>query len=64
MFKKRKEHNVPLFIGFNRRYDPQFRHLKNLFQQGRLVKQNLNYHICDPSPPPAEYVKVSGGSEI
>ncbi|MEX9971995.1 inositol 2-dehydrogenase [Providencia rettgeri] len=60
--KSVKEHNVPLFIGFNRRYDPQFRHLKNLFQQGAIGKaESLIITSRDPSPPPAEYVKVSGG---
>lgn len=60
--KSVKEHNVPLFIGFNRRYDPQFRHLKNLFEQGAIGKaESLIITSRDPSPPPAEYVKVSGG---
>ncbi|MEY0534528.1 inositol 2-dehydrogenase [Providencia rettgeri] len=60
--KSVKEHDVPLFIGFNRRYDPQFRHLKNLFQQGAIGKaESLIITSRDPSPPPAEYVKVSGG---
>lgn len=60
--KSVKEHNVPLFIGFNRRYDPQFRHLKNLFQQGAIGKaESLIITSRDPSPPSAEYVKVSGG---
>ncbi|WOB83156.1 inositol 2-dehydrogenase [Providencia sp. PROV114] len=60
--KSVKEHDVPLFIGFNRRYDPQFRHLKNLFQQGAIGKaESLIITSRDPSPPPAEYVKASGG---
>ncbi|EPG2137050.1 inositol 2-dehydrogenase [Providencia stuartii] len=60
--KSVKEHNVTLFIGFNRRYDPQFRHLKNLFEQGAIGKaESLIITSRDPSPPPAEYVKVSGG---
>ncbi|MGF7419229.1 inositol 2-dehydrogenase [Providencia rettgeri] len=60
--KSVKEHDVPLFIGFNRRYDPQFSHLKNLFQQGAIGKaESLIITSRDPSPPPAEYVKVSGG---
>ena len=60
--KSVKEHKVALFIGFNRRYDPQFRHLKNLFNQGAIGKaESLIITSRDPSPPPAEYVKVSGG---
>lgn len=57
-----KEHNVPLFIGFNRRFDPQFRKLKNEALQGRIgTPESLVIISRDPSPPPAEYVRVSGG---
>ncbi|WP_340617704.1 inositol 2-dehydrogenase [Xenorhabdus entomophaga] len=53
---------VPLVIGFNRRYDPQFRRLKNLFNAGTIGKaESLLITSRDPSPPPAEYVRVSGG---
>ncbi|PHM70934.1 inositol 2-dehydrogenase [Xenorhabdus kozodoii] len=53
---------VPLFVGFNRRYDPQFRQLKNLFDAGTVGKaESLLIISRDPSPPPAEYVRVSGG---
>ncbi|AOM42735.1 inositol 2-dehydrogenase [Xenorhabdus hominickii] len=57
-----KAFQVPLFIGFNRRYDPQFRRLKNLFDAGSVGKaESLLITSRDPSPPPAEYVQVSGG---
>ncbi|MDX7985884.1 inositol 2-dehydrogenase [Xenorhabdus sp. 12] len=57
-----KEYQVPLFVGFNRRYDPQFRRLKNLFNAGTVGKaESLLITSRDPSPPPAEYVRVSGG---
>ncbi|MDX7992811.1 inositol 2-dehydrogenase [Xenorhabdus sp. Reich] len=53
---------VPLFVGFNRRYDPQFRRLKNLLNAGTVGKvESLLITSRDPSPPPAEYVRVSGG---
>jgi myo-inositol 2-dehydrogenase/D-chiro-inositol 1-dehydrogenase len=57
-----KEHQVPLFVGFNRRYDPQFRKVREYFSAGNIGKaESLLITSRDPSPPPAEYVKVSGG---
>ncbi len=57
-----KEFDVPLFIGFNRRFDPQFRRVKTEAQSGRIGKpESLLIISRDPSPPPAEYVRVSGG---
>lgn len=57
-----KEYDVPLFIGFNRRFDPQFRRVKTDAQAGRIGKpESLLIISRDPSPPPAEYVRVSGG---
>ncbi|MFG0876111.1 inositol 2-dehydrogenase [Aeromonas media] len=53
---------VPLFIGFNRRYDPQFRRVRELLAAGQIGKaESLVITSRDPSPPPAQYVKVSGG---
>ncbi|RQW64697.1 inositol 2-dehydrogenase [Vibrio viridaestus] len=57
-----KQYNVPLFVGFNRRYDPQFKRVKELLGLGSIGKaESLIITSRDPSPPPAEYVKVSGG---
>ncbi|MCC8374549.1 MULTISPECIES: inositol 2-dehydrogenase [Photorhabdus] len=57
-----KQYQVPLFVGFNRRYDPQFRRVKTLFDAGTIGKaESLLIISRDPSPPPTEYVKVSGG---
>ncbi|AKJ40858.1 inositol 2-dehydrogenase [Pragia fontium] len=57
-----EQQKVPLFIGFNRRYDPQFRQVKTLAQAGNIGKaESLLIISRDPSPPPAEYVRVSGG---
>ena len=57
-----KEYDVPLFIGFNRRFDPQFRRVKTDALAGRIGKpESLLIISRDPSPPPAEYVRVSGG---
>ncbi|MGC9421984.1 inositol 2-dehydrogenase [Vibrio sp.] len=57
-----KEHQVPLFVGFNRRYDPQFRKVREQLSAGLIGKaESLLITSRDPSPPPAQYVKVSGG---
>lgn len=53
---------VPLFVGFNRRYDPQFRRVREQLAAGVIGKaESLVITSRDPSPPPATYVKVSGG---
>ncbi|OLQ87850.1 inositol 2-dehydrogenase [Vibrio ponticus] len=53
---------VPLFIGFNRRWDPQFKQVSDRLSLGEIGKaESLLITSRDPSPPPAEYVKVSGG---
>jgi len=52
----------PLFLGFNRRFDPNFQALKDRLEDG-VVGRLETLHIIshDPSPPPVSYVKVSGG---
>ncbi len=53
---------VKLHIGFNRRYDHNFAHIKALAEEGRLGKlQTIKITSRDPEPPAIEYVKVSGG---
>jgi len=57
-----EKHKVPMLIGFNRRYDPQFRQLKEQLGAGIVGKaESLLITSRDPSPPPAEYSQVSGG---
>lgn len=53
---------VKLQVGFNRRFDPNFSHLKDVYEAGRIGDLYMVKIIArDPSPPPAEYVKNSGG---
>lgn len=53
---------VLLQLGFNRRFDHNFRHIRQLVQQGTLGEVHIvNITSRDPAPPPIEYVKVSGG---
>lgn len=53
---------VKLQIGFNRRFDPSFRRVREVVASGELGEPHL-LHISsrDPAPPPLAYVKVSGG---
>jgi len=55
-------HGKPIMVGFNRRFDPNFAHLKAAFDQGEIGKgELLSITSFDPAPPPVSYVKVSGG---
>lgn len=53
---------VKLQIGFNRRFDANFRRVRQAVEQGE-IGQPLVMHIVsrDPAPPPIEYIRVSGG---
>src|SRR6185437_12305624 len=51
-----------LFLGFNRRFDPSFRALRQKLQAGAISNlETLHIISHDPAPPPVSYVKVSGG---
>jgi myo-inositol 2-dehydrogenase/D-chiro-inositol 1-dehydrogenase len=51
-----------LFLGFNRRFDPNFTELKRRLASGEVGDlETLHLVSHDPAPPPVEYVKVSGG---
>ena len=53
---------VPLALGFNRRFDRNFRALHSAIQAGKLGDlEMVSITSRDPSPPPIDYVKVSGG---
>ncbi len=53
---------VRLQIGFNRRFDPSFRRLKELLVDGRIGQpQLLRITSRDPEPPPADYLQAWGG---
>lgn len=57
-----RKSGVPLFIGFNRRFDPTFAGLKQALEAGRIGKlENLTITSRDPAPPPADYIARSGG---
>ncbi|THD70975.1 inositol 2-dehydrogenase [Phenylobacterium sp.] len=51
-----------LFLGFNRRFDPNFQALKARLDDGSIGRlETLQITSNDPAPPPVAYVKVSGG---
>jgi myo-inositol 2-dehydrogenase/D-chiro-inositol 1-dehydrogenase len=53
---------VKLQIGFNRRFDPDFKHAREAVAAGQLGTPHvIKITSRDPEPPPIEYVKVSGG---
>jgi myo-inositol 2-dehydrogenase/D-chiro-inositol 1-dehydrogenase len=53
---------IPLMLGFNRRFDPNFSKLHKQLREGRIGRlETLIITSRDPAPPPLDYVKVSGG---
>jgi myo-inositol 2-dehydrogenase/D-chiro-inositol 1-dehydrogenase len=53
---------VKLQVGFNRRFDPTFARLRRAVVDGEIGDVHLVKVVArDPSPPPAEYVRDSGG---
>lgn len=53
---------VGLFVGFNRRFDPSFRRLRDELRQGRIGSvEVISVTSRDPAPPPIDYVRRSGG---
>ena len=51
-----------LFVGFNRRFDPNFEALKARLADGTVgTLETLQITSNDPAPPPIGYVRVSGG---
>lgn len=53
---------VKLQIGFNRRFDPNFRKVRAMVAEGRIGEPHIiRITSRDPAPPPVSYVKVSGG---
>ncbi|UEM18644.1 inositol 2-dehydrogenase [Skermanella mucosa] len=51
-----------VMIGFNRRFDPSFKALRDRIQAGELgTVEQVVITSRDPAPPPAAYVRGSGG---
>jgi myo-inositol 2-dehydrogenase/D-chiro-inositol 1-dehydrogenase len=53
---------VRLQIGFNRRFDPNFRRIRDGVAHGEIgTPHRLHIISRDPAPPPLAYIRVSGG---
>jgi myo-inositol 2-dehydrogenase/D-chiro-inositol 1-dehydrogenase len=54
--------NLPIMIGFSRRFDPNHLGVREAIQNGKIGKVEM-MHLTSrgPQPPPISYVKVSGG---
>jgi myo-inositol 2-dehydrogenase/D-chiro-inositol 1-dehydrogenase len=54
--------DVPVALGFNRRFDPAFAEVRRRVQAGEIGPlEQLTIISRDPAPPPASYLSVSGG---
>jgi myo-inositol 2-dehydrogenase/D-chiro-inositol 1-dehydrogenase len=57
-----EESGVKLMLGFNRRFDPEFKKIKQLVVNDAIGEvQIVKITSRDPGPPPVSYIKVSGG---
>ncbi|WP_299150777.1 inositol 2-dehydrogenase [uncultured Tateyamaria sp.] len=53
---------VPFFVAFNRRFDPNFQTLQAQIAAGKIGEVEMVTILSrDPSPPPIDYIKTSGG---
>ena len=57
-----EKNGVKLMLGFNRRFDPEFKKIKQLVLNDAIGDpQIIKITSRDPGPPPVSYIKVSGG---
>ncbi|MHA1150131.1 MAG: inositol 2-dehydrogenase [Promethearchaeota archaeon] len=57
-----EKEKVKLMVGFNRRFDRNFRRVQEAVAQGQIGAPHIiKITARDPAPPPIEYIKVSGG---
>jgi myo-inositol 2-dehydrogenase/D-chiro-inositol 1-dehydrogenase len=57
-----KDAGVKLMVGFNRRFDHNFKRIHNAIISKQIgTPQIVKITSRDPAPPPIEYIKVSGG---
>ena len=60
--KRVEKSGIPLMIGFNRRFDPNFAALQKRLADGEAGKVELVTILSrDPAPPPVSYIERSGG---
>lgn len=57
-----EQNGVKLQVGFNRRFDPNFKQAHELVAAGKIGTPHIvRITSRDPAPPPIDYIKVSGG---
>ncbi|WP_265516709.1 inositol 2-dehydrogenase [Nitratireductor luteus] len=57
-----EETGAVLMVGFNRRFDPHFSAVRAAIDEGRIGSvEMIQITSRDPGPPPADYIKSSGG---
>lgn len=62
VLEKAKRFSLPIFLGFNRRFDLNHQGVKDALTNGTIgALEQVHIIERDPAPPPIEYVKVSGG---
>ncbi|CDI48570.1 inositol 2-dehydrogenase [Clostridium tetani] len=62
VLKEVEKSNLKFQVGFNRRFDHNFKTIKNTVEAGKIGEPHIiKITSRDPEAPPIEYVKVSGG---
>ncbi|TXT61975.1 MAG: Myo-inositol 2-dehydrogenase [Promethearchaeota archaeon] len=57
-----EEEEIKLMIGFNRRFDPDFRSAYEVVKKGEIGTPHIiKITSRDPAPPPRDFIKKSGG---
>ncbi len=57
-----ERHDVPVQLGFHRRFDPGYRAAKQALEAGDIGElRRMHLLTCDPTPPPADFIPTSGG---
>ncbi len=57
-----KQSGTKLMLGFNRRFDPEFKKVRDLVKEGNVGDPHLvKITSRDPGAPPVSYIKTSGG---
>jgi myo-inositol 2-dehydrogenase/D-chiro-inositol 1-dehydrogenase len=57
-----KRLGVPMMVGFNRRFDPNFLKVREVIANGGVGRPHmLRITSRDPGPPPEAYIRASGG---
>lgn len=57
-----RDYPVPFMLGFNRRFDPDNSALREAVKRGEIGRLNMLMSWSrEPSPPPIDYVRASGG---